>query len=285
MEWTSVLSLDTCSVRLRVSAASDVGNVRPVNEDSYLAGPAVFLVADGMGGHAHGDRASAEVVRVFTERHLGEVATTSLSVLESISAANAAVRSLTPAEATDNAIAGSTLTGVALLAPESGGGPTWMAFNVGDSRTYVWQAGILTQVTVDHSEVQELVDRGEITRAQADTHTKRNIVTRAMGVDDDPDADVWLIPAGGTQMFILCSDGLTKELPDGRITELIQMPSRAEGADSIARRLVDAGVAAGGHDNVTVVVIEAEWSGPFGKTVAAINSLMPAYLEETAPRS
>lgn len=285
MEWTSVLSLDKYSVCLRVSAASDVGNVRAVNEDSYLAGPAVFLVADGMGGHAHGDRASAEVVRVFTEGHRSDSTTTSLRVLESISAANAAVRGLTPTEATDSAIAGTTLTGIALLAPESGGGPTWMAFNVGDSRTYVWQAGSLTQVTVDHSAVQELVDRGEITRAQADTHPERNIVTRAMGVDDDADTDVWLIPAGGDQIFVLCSDGLTKELSDERIAELIQMPSRAGAADSIARRLVDAAVAVGGHDNVTVVVIEADWAEAAGGGAPATDSLMPAYLEETAPRS
>jgi serine/threonine protein phosphatase PrpC len=285
MEWASVLSLDTYSVHLRVSAASDVGKVRAVNEDSYHAGPAVFLVADGMGGHAHGDRASAEVVRVFAEGHRSESTTTSLNVLESISASNAAVRRLTPAGATESAIAGTTLTGIALLAPESGGGPTWMAFNVGDSRTYVWQAGNLIQVTVDHSAVQELVDKGEITRAQADTHPERNIVTRAMGVDDDPDADVWLIPAGGNQIFVLCSDGLTKELSDDRIAELIQMPSRAGGADSLARRLVDAAVRAGGHDNVTVVVVETEWADTLGEGVATTDSLMPAYLEETAPRS
>jgi serine/threonine protein phosphatase PrpC len=285
MEWTSVLSLGTYSVQLRVSAASDVGTVRAVNEDSFLSGPSVFLVADGMGGHAHGDRASAEVVRVFTEGHRSDLATTSIRVLGSISAANAAVRDLTPADAADTAIAGSTLTGVALLSPELSGGPTWMAFNVGDSRTYIWQAGSLTQITVDHSAVQELVDSGEITREQATTHPERNIVTRAMGVDDDPDADVWLIPAGGNQIFVLCSDGLTKELSDERIAELIRLPSLAPGADSIARRLVDAAVAAGGHDNVTVVVVEAEWADSLGEGVAAAGSLMPAYLEETAPRS
>jgi PPM family protein phosphatase len=284
MEWTSVLPLGSHSVRLRVSASSDVGNVRAVNEDSFLAGPGVFLVADGMGGHAHGDRASAEAVRIFTERHRGESATSSVAVLGSISAANSAVRGLTPGDAKESAIAGTTLTGIALLDPESGGGATWMAFNVGDSRTYLWQAGSLTQITVDHSAVQELVDRGEITRAQAETHPERNIVTRAMGVDDDPEADVWLIPAGGEQTFVLCSDGLTKELSDERIAAIIRTTAGSDGGDDIAARLVGAAVAMGGHDNVTVVVVEADWLDSPADGTSVVDAAMPAYLEETAPR-
>jgi serine/threonine protein phosphatase PrpC len=283
MEWDAVRSMAACSVHLSISAASDVGNVRAINEDSFLAGPSVFLVADGMGGHAHGDRASAEVVRVFEARHARETSTTSAAVLASISEANAAVRSLTPRDAVDDAIAGTTVTGIALLAPVAGGIASWIAFNVGDSRIYSWQAGQLEQVTVDHSAVQELVDLGEITREEAEVHPERNVVTRAMGVDDDPDADVWLIPAGGQQLFVLCSDGLTKELSDRQIAELLSETSVLDSTASTARRLVDAAVLAGGHDNVTVVVVRADWDGATPADSGS-GTTMPAFLEETAPR-
>jgi PPM family protein phosphatase len=283
MEWDTVLSMASSSVHLSTSAASDVGNVRAINEDSFLAGPSVFLVADGMGGHAHGDRASAAVVRVFGARHGRENWTNSAAVLGSISEANAVVRALTPSDAVDDAIAGTTVTGIALLEPAPGGTASWIAFNVGDSRIYSWQAGRLEQVTVDHSAVQELVDLGEITREEAEVHPERNVVTRAMGVDDDPDADVWLIPAGGRQVFVLCSDGLTKELSDARIAELLADTAGSEPTSSTARRLVDAAVLAGGHDNVTVVVVEADWRD-LPDSSSTPRTAMPAFLEETAPR-
>jgi PPM family protein phosphatase len=285
MEWTEVVPLGDQTVHLRVGAASDVGNVRSVNEDSFLTAPSVFLVADGMGGHAHGDRASREVVRVFTQRHSGETSTTAASVIESIRSANDAVRELTPSDATDAAIAGTTVTGIALIAPAPSSPAAWMAFNVGDSRTYQWQANELIQVTVDHSAVQELVDSGEITAAEAEKHPERNVVTRALGVDDEAEADVWLIPSGGRQLFVMCSDGLTKELSDGRIAELVRDSQNAGRPSGLADRLVAAAVAAGGRDNVTVVVVDAEWSWASAATVPDSPSSMPAFLEETAPRS
>ncbi|MEJ1229632.1 MAG: hypothetical protein WDM88_01775 [Galbitalea sp.] len=195
MEWSSVLSLGTLSARLNVSAASDVGNVRAVNEDSFLAGPSSFSLRTGWAatptatGQAQRSRGS------LRPGHQRETSTTSSAVLESISEANAAVRALTPADARDDAIAGTTVTGIGLLESPAGGSANWIAFNVGDSRIYSWQADHLQQITVDHSAVQELVDLGQITRAEADVHPQRNVVTRAMGVDDDPEADVWLIPA------------------------------------------------------------------------------------------
>ena len=285
MELDSVLSLGNSVVRLTVSGASDVGNVRSINEDSFLAGPAVFLVADGMGGHAHGDLASAAVVRVFSVRHARESWTNSAAVLASISEANTAVRSLTPSDARDEAIAGTTLTGIALLDTQDGGSPSWIAFNVGDSRIYSWREGCLEQITVDHSAVQELVDLGKITREEAEVHPERNVVTRAIGVDDDPDADVWLLPAGGEQLFLLCSDGLSKELSDKRIADLLSEAVIADPVPSIASRLVDAAVAAGGRDNVTVVVVKAEWDVVnAGTSTPTSVAGMPAFLEETAPR-
>jgi len=145
--------------------------------------------------------------------------------------------------------------------------PAWMVFNIGDSRTYSWDGRQLRQVSVDHSAVQELVDLGQITRREADRHPDRNIVTRAIGADDSVDADVWLIPVAGRQTFLLCSDGLTKELTDDEISRIIvfhgAQEKRTSGATPItlAERLVSAAVAAGGSDNVTVVVVESELVG------------------------
>jgi serine/threonine protein phosphatase PrpC len=282
MEWDPPVVLDEYSLRLRVSAASDVGSVRAINEDGFLASSPVFLVADGMGGHAQGDRASSEVVRVFSERHAGESSTTSAALLETIATANRAVRALTDAVATDLAIAGTTLTGIALL---DGAPPSWMAFNVGDSRVYGWQAGRLEQITVDHSAVQELVDDGVITRDEADVHPERNVVTRAMGVDDDAEADVWLLPAGGRQLFLICSDGLTKEVTDAEIAGIIRDFEAEPDGGPLAPRLVAAAIAAGGKDNVTVVVVEAERTATAVDAGSSEPSRLPAFLEETVPRT
>ncbi|HEX4443153.1 MAG TPA: protein phosphatase 2C domain-containing protein [Galbitalea sp.] len=283
MEWDASLELGGQNLRLRVSAATDVGNIRAINEDSYLAAPPVFLVADGMGGHAHGDRASSRVVEVFVERHGGQSATSTAEVVASIRAANSAVRSLTEPTAIDLAIAGTTLTGVAIVQKDDSEPPSWMAFNLGDSRVYRWDAPNLEQLTVDHSAVQELVDRGDITPEEAEQHPERNIVTRAIGVDDDAEADVWLIPGGGAQCFLLCSDGLTKELSDARIAEVL-MDASPDGT-SIAQRLVAAALASGGNDNVTAVVVEAQSIADEPLSAGGSPSVMPAFLEETMPRN
>jgi serine/threonine protein phosphatase PrpC len=280
MESRDPLPVGERALVLHSSAASDVGLVRSVNEDSFLDALPVFLVADGMGGHAHGDLASREVVRVFRARHAGEGVTTASRVLESIAQANTAVRQLTESSAENESIAGTTLTGVALIDGGAANPPSWMAFNVGDSRVYSWQADRLTQITVDHSAVQELVDQGNITRAEADAHPERNVVTRAMGVDDNAEPDVWLIPTGGKQLFLLCSDGLTKELSDDRIADLIRQRTPSE---AIAERLVAEALSAGGNDNVTAVVVEADWAGVLASDDRS-GSAMPAFLEETAPR-
>jgi serine/threonine protein phosphatase PrpC len=280
MEHAALVSLGARSVRLSVSAASDVGQVRAINEDSFLAGPAVFVVADGMGGHAHGDRASAEAIRAIGTPDLQRGWTSAPAVLESITRANMAVRALSPEGLDGEEIAGTTLTGIALLGEEPDGSSNWMVFNVGDSRTYQWQGGELNQITVDHSAVQDLLDAGMISSEEAETHPERNVVTRAMGVDADPDADVWLIPAGGKQLFLLCSDGLTKELSGECIARVISDCADPFSSTELAATLVSEAVAAGGHDNVTVVTIGAVWALPDGNGASPI----PAFLEETAPR-
>jgi serine/threonine protein phosphatase PrpC len=154
-------------------------------------------------------------------------------------------------------VAGTTLAGVALVRSDDGD-PLWMVFNVGDSRVYAWTDGRLEQVTIDHSAVQELVDQGRMTRAEAERSPVRNLITRAVGSHDEVAADEWLLPVVDHQVFLICSDGLTKELDDQAISGVLQL-ARADGGgvDRAADALVAQALASGGRDNVTVVVIEA----------------------------
>jgi len=262
-------------VTFDVSSASDTGLVRRVNEDSFVAVPPLFLVADGMGGHAFGDRASQETARVLSSLLPAGEPATAAAILAAVAEANRAVRLISEEE-----FAGTTLAGVALVQTDSADGCHWMAFNIGDSRIYSWNGAQLEQVSVDHSAVQELVDEGVITAAEAAVHPDRNVITRAIGIDGELEPDVWLLPAGGTQTFVICSDGLTKELDD-RAIEVVLAASSVDA--SPADRLVAAALASGGADNVTVVVVESTVTLlTAGKTASA--DKLPAHLEETLPR-
>ena len=243
---------------LSAAAATDVGRVRRVNEDAYLTGPRIALVADGMGGHARGDVASALAVDAFAE--LGDAGPLRPEdLVATVERANRAIVAEGAAHP-DRAGMGTTLTGVALVTladgPGTGGGRDWhwLVLNVGDSRVYRLTGGAVEQLTVDHSEVAELVAAGRLRPEEARHHPLRNIVTRALGTDPSPVADTWLIPVAEGDRFLVCSDGLTGELEDARIGEL------AAGAGSLqhlADLLVREAVAAGGRDNVTVVVVAA----------------------------
>jgi serine/threonine protein phosphatase PrpC len=238
------------------AARTDVGSVRAVNEDGLLADPPVWLVADGMGGHAFGDRASATLVETFGEL-TGEEPLTRDLIVGAVDASNDAIGDLVTGEDPPGTVAGTTLAGVALVRTEDGD-PLWMVFNVGDSRVYAWTDGRLQQVTVDHSAVQELVDQGRMTRAEAERSPVRNLITRAVGSQDEVRADEWLLPIAPHQVFLICSDGLTKELDDSAIAGVLQLAhADGGGVDRAADALVAQALASGGRDNVTVVVIEA----------------------------
>lgn len=281
METRDEFAIGDAIVRLRHAGHSDVGAVRSSNEDSFLAAPPFWIVADGMGGHAHGDLASRSAVEVF-ERARSAGAVSARAVLAAVRDANAAVLSLR-----EDALSGTTLTGVAIVDIE-GAGPHWMTFNVGDSRTYLWDGRRLEQQSIDHSAVQELVAAGVITPADAAAHPQRNVVTRALGAESEVEPDVWLVPLRGRQTFLLCSDGLTKELDDDEIARIIvfhdQQASREPDGPTLPERLVGAAIAAGGRDNVTVVVVESELpeeAVDFEETV----DRHPRLLEDTMPRA
>lgn len=270
-------------VQLRHSAHSDRGAVRAFNEDSVLAAPPVWLVADGMGGHERGDLASRAVIDTFAALS-GATELTPRDVVACVADANVAVRAVP-----GTGLSGTTLTGLVLVTVE-GAGPHWMAVNIGDSRTYRWDGRSLVQQSVDHSVTQELIDDGVLTPEEALLpHVGRNVVTRALGAHDEVEADVWLLPMRGTQTFVLCSDGLTRELPDDEIARIIvfheQQSARDPQGPSLAERLVRAAVAAGGHDNVSVVVVESRLTNEVGIAVDDTVDRALMVVEDTRPRS
>jgi PPM family protein phosphatase len=235
------------SIRLSWAAVTDVGHKRKGNEDSYLARAPIFAVADGMGGHLSGDLASAAVVR-----RLDEGITTDFAAPQLVE------RALEVASADIDVIAGdselgvgTTVTGALLTLID--GVPNFAVFNIGDSRVYRFEKNALKQVTRDHSLVQEMVDSGKISKSQALKHPDGNIITRAVGFRSQPTPDYWMIPLRPGLRLLMCSDGLTGELDDKRIRlHLAAGLSTAVTASS----LVDAALASGGRDNVTVVVVD-----------------------------
>ncbi len=233
---------------LRCGAATDVGRVRGHNEDSLVAEGAVFAVADGMGGHAAGEVASG--IAVDTLRSLSQRPVLARDdVVAALGEANDRILS-SVARHPEQTGMGTTATGLAVVSAEGSG--QWAVFNVGDSRVYRFVDGELRAVTVDHSEVRELVDAGLITAAEASRHPLRNVVTRALGSDSMPDVDLWVLPPHEGERFLICSDGLTGELDDSQLADLLQ---QHEDPQEAAEALVRAAVEAGGHDNVTVVVV------------------------------
>ncbi len=288
---TAEFELPGATVRFRFSGHSDRGAVRRINEDSFLTAPPLFIVADGMGGHAFGDRASQASIAAFASSVEEGLPASAQAVLDTIRTANDAVLAL--ADSADGALSGTTLTGVAFVDIGASQNYHWMAFNVGDSRTYSWDGRTLAQVSVDHSAVQELIDLGQLSRLDAEKHPQRNIVTRALGAEDIVDADIWLLPARARQTFLLCSDGLTKELSDDEIARIIVFHDAESVRESdnlpltLPERLVRAAIAAGGSDNVTVVVVESELVGvsaPSPDDDTLERGGLSRLLEDTRPR-
>lgn len=253
----SSIALPAGTLRLAVSSSSDVGTLRKVNEDAFLVAPTLFAVADGMGGHARGDLASAAAVAVLERLHADDAIATVDELFGVLGEANDAVRNLE----VGGALCGTTLTGLTLAENETTRVVEWALFNVGDSRVYRWDGAALTQLSVDHSAVQELVDAGFITREQAEEHPDRNIITRALGADEFVDADVWTLPILPESSYLICSDGLTKELSDDRLALLFsRRDDKIWLREDFAGFLVQEAVAAGGRDNVTAIVIDAFWT-------------------------
>lgn len=232
-----------------VSARSDVGRIRKLNEDALLVGEYLWAVADGMGGHAAGDVASALVVSVL--RGLDGPGLSVEDIVEAVATANEQILEHAASHPESFGL-GTTLAGVAEVSV--GGACHWAIFNVGDSRVYRLDQGHLSRATIDHSEVEELIMAGQLTEVQARSHPLRNVITRSVGSNPAPQVDVWVLPQSAGERFLICSDGLTTELSDLAIRALLSGGVVAE----IAHELVEGALAAGGRDNVSVIVVAVE---------------------------
>jgi protein phosphatase len=236
--------------RMVSAGVTNPGRVRTHNEDAFLDAPdhSLWIVADGMGGHSAGDVASALIVeRLGQVPAEADMATFVDKVDHALSAVNEDLRN--HAKERNVSLIGATV--VALL-----GGKDFSAIGwAGDSRAYRFRDGKLERLSRDHSTAQELMDTGQFTAAQLAGKQQGNTITRAVGGEPKLYLD-WIVAScePGTQ-FLLCTDGLTKEVPEPKIEEEFKKNlSPKELADS----LVQAAIAAGGRDNVTVVVVRAE---------------------------
>lgn len=237
-------------MQIHWGVATDAGGRRQTNEDAVLADPPVFAVADGMGGHARGDMASRYAVAELTALTRIDHPVGPDDVVAALRRAGDRIRE---AMAGEDAVAGTTVAGAVLT--EQDGEPFWLVFNVGDSRVYRCTQQDIEQVSVDHSLVQEMVDLGTISAAEARRHPQRNVITRAVGTGPVPEIDFWMLRAGGSEQLVLCSDGLFGELSDAEIGEVVAAAGHPQEA---AATLLDRAVQGGGaNDNVSVVVVAA----------------------------
>ena len=233
---------------LRSGSATDVGRVRTVNEDRALEGTTLFAVADGMGGHAGGEVASAIAIEALQTGFTRTPTTDGL-----VAAVQEANRAVWQAGVQDQALRGMGTTVVAAALVAMGEGDRLVLVNVGDSRAYRFHAGSLVQLSLDHSVAEELVARGELSEAEAAVHPHRHILTRALGVAPAVEVDVWdVVPVEGDR-FLLCSDGLTNEVVPDLITSVLATISDPKAA---AEKLVSLANESGGNDNITAVVLD-----------------------------
>ena len=239
-------------VRYAVAALSDCGSVRPSNEDAckYSAEHGVYVVCDGMGGAAAGEIASSmavdAVLRLLGNRD-GSVPIEE-AVEEAIRVANESIHSRAEADFQLNGM-GTTLAGLVTV------GRRVLVFNVGDSRCYLLRNGKLKQISQDHSLVEEQVRMGHMTKEEALHSPLRNVITRALGTQPSVEPDLIPLEAEAGDIFLLCSDGLTGEVPDAQIESLLAADLPLE---QICTNLVEAANHAGGHDNITCMLVRAE---------------------------
>ena len=238
-------------MKLSWGAASHVGMVRQQNEDAYVAESNVFAVADGMGGNNAGEVASALAVD-----GLRRAAAAGFSAAEGLVAAinttNATIHEASGGLSEQRGM-GTTLTALVPLPATDGEPQRVVVANVGDSRIYLWRGDELKQVSADHSYVQELLSEGLITAEEARIHPRRNIVTRALGIEGDVNADSWVLPMVVGDRYVLCSDGLVDEVDDEEIATILRTSINPQVA---ADHLVRVANEHGGRDNTTVVVVD-----------------------------
>jgi len=235
-------------MKLKWGASTDVGMVRQQNEDSFLAEETLFVVADGMGGHNAGEVASALAVTTLKAGARLGIDTTE-DFRELVQQANSAIYTASLDDSTQSGM-GTTVTALSIVEGEE---PRVLVANVGDSRAYLWRSGALSRLSVDHSYVQELVNEGIITPEAARVHPRRNIVTRALGIDRSVMVDVFTHFVRTGDRIVLCSDGLVDEVAD---TEIASVLGQHTDPQETAEALVMVANTNGGRDNTTVIVVD-----------------------------
>ncbi|WP_081863764.1 PP2C family protein-serine/threonine phosphatase [Mycetocola saprophilus] len=234
---------------IRWASATDTGRKREVNQDALIARFPLFVVADGMGGHEAGEVASAAVVD-----HLGTLldsgATVSRENLEN--SLRGAVHQMAEAVGPSELGTGTTITGV-VYAGAGAAESQWSVLNIGDSRVYRLAEGRLDQITVDHSIVQELLSAGAISPAEAENHPHGNVITRAVGLNEDPIPDYVTVRTSPGARWVVCSDGLTKELTDYGIQHFLETSETP--ADALLA-MFTAALGNGGRDNISAIVFD-----------------------------
>jgi PPM family protein phosphatase len=251
-------------MKIDYQAITDVGRKRKGNEDSVFVNPEsnLFVVADGMGGHAAGEVASrlaVDAINDFIALTSGDDEITwPFGLDENMSydgnrlktAVRFANKKVLEATRERTEYEGMATTVAAVLVD----GDTANLAHVGDSRVYLFRQGVLTQLTSDHSWINEQIQSGVISADQARSHPLRNVVTRALGGKPDLQVDMQVHRMQGGDVLLLCSDGLTTMLPDDEIAEV--MGENQQDVGQAARALVDAANARGGEDNITVLLLE-----------------------------
>ena len=235
------------SLDLSWASATDTGRRREVNQDAVFASYPLFVVADGMGGHVGGEIASASAIeRLRSVADSGHVTTKTIE-----KALSRAVKDIAShPEATDDGT-GTTVTGVFL--DTTGEAPHWVTLNIGDSRVYLLRDDAIVQITTDHSVVQELVAAGRLSPEEAENHPYGNVITRAVGPSDGVTPDYVRLDVAEGDRFVICSDGLTKELTDYGIRHFLD--ENPDPADAVTSML-DAALENGGRDNITIIVLD-----------------------------
>jgi len=245
------------------AAVSHVGKIRANNQDSGYAGTQLFVVADGMGGHAGGDVASALTIKrvIDVDRQFASINEAEYALHAALTAANA-VLAETVFDHPELTGMGTTVSGFLLV-----DGQVAIA-HIGDSRIYLLRDGELRQITADHTFVQRLVDSGRITEEEAAVHPRRSVLMRVLGdVDATPEIDTMVMPTQKGDRWLVCSDGLSSYVSEEKILgALSNVPTARDAADKLVKESLDQGA----PDNVTVVVVDIDGSGDASHTPPVI---------------
>ncbi len=242
-----------------------VGQLRDVNQDASLITDDIFAVADGMGGHAAGDIAAEIAVDALAN------AIRMASVDDLVVAVKDANKAIVKRATAEPELKGMGTTVVALAVFVDGDAQHLALINVGDSRGYRFSNGVISQLTDDHSLVADLVRDGMLRPDQAEQHPQRNVITRALGIDTDVQVDSWIHDPKVGDRYLLCSDGLFNEVKESEIAKVMSKFAHPEDA---VDELVDRANAAGGRDNITVVIVDVV--DPKAKEPAKVRASKPS---------